>query len=472
MVTGARDRSDRSKWFKRPRARTQIEPPEVEYYSTGRRALLAGTAASAGFAAASLASSLNAAADDGNDIGRVPSAERISGGGVTELGSDAELPLERVALASVVGRTAFVGESNQTSYLQEMLDRAAETNDVVNLRPGTYVCEGLKLPAKTTLRAVAGDGARFGAAPPELHEYGGVQLRRPAGSSNAEPVVHLVGSGASLKGVTIDGADTPGTGLRTEGFEANVVGVRVIRVAGVGFEVVKANNGVMRDIWIDNCGAQAQPAVVISAVRGTGSAGETNNQEFHNLHIERPQGTALRIGGRGVGYTAVQWLRFYGLHVEAPSHGADSSSGRPALIQIWNVQGIEIIAPMIYGGPGVLLEHDQDVLEGPDAGGVRISGGVLLGQGKGLPTPTLICLSRGDAFWLNGTALSRYSGPAVTVGQEYGPQVHLAPSRTEQSVPFQQDQRASAAPTSVRGNRLFHGHISSGGDEPKVAHRV
>lgn len=455
------------RWLKSRRVERQLEqhrpvgfgapPMNSAEWLVDRRSLLAGSGVLATSTVAVLAKDAFMSVEQGAAVGEGqgdPHADGQSGAGRT-------LPVSDIPFDSAVGKVAYVGETNMTSYLQERINAAAEENDVVRLRPGTYVCEGLTVPAKTAVDGWGGDGARFGIGAAEFHEYGAIQLRRPALSKGNAPIVSLNGSGAMVRGLTIDGADGPGTGLWSDAFEANIVGVRVIRSKGVGIDIAKANNGVMRDVWVDNCGTSSAPAVVIHSVYGTGSAGNTNNQDFYNLHIERAADVALRIGEPGVDALQVQWLRFYGLHVESPDDWVENPGNTSPLVEIYNVQGIDFISPMIYGGPGYLVSHDQASLLGPDAGGVRIIGGSLLGQEEGASSGGLIRLVRGGSFFLSGTALSRYKDHAVVVEAGYGEQVALNPSRSEGEASLVRDSRPSAQPAVIHGDLLVRGRVSS-----------
>lgn len=384
-------------------------------------------------------------------------------GGVAELQSDGAVPVAQVPFEEAIGKLAYVGESNATSYLQEKINDASRSNDVVRIRPGTYVCEGLQIPAKTSLEGWAGDGARFGATRPGDDTFGGVQLRRPQSSKGAQPIVNLAGAGAAIRGLTIDGRGMPGVGLRTEAFEGNIRAVRVIAVSDVGLEIARANNGVMRDIWVDNCGTDSSPAVRVRSVSGAGSASHTNNQDVYNMHIERSPETALSIGGTGEDGAQVQWLRFYGLHIESPEDSVDDPGNRLPLVRIFNVQGIDFIAPMIFGGPGYLIEHDQVNLVKPDAGGVRIMGGALVGQGERNASRGLVHLLAGDSFWLNGTSLSRYTEAAIQIADSYGPGAWVSPSTWDEGTEPLRDDRRRRKPFTIQGDQIVRGHVGSDG---------
>ncbi|PPF43653.1 hypothetical protein C5B85_13260 [Pseudoclavibacter sp. AY1F1] len=254
-----------------------------------------------------------------------------------------------------------------------------------------------------------------------------------------------------------------GVGLRTEAFEGNICAVRVIGVNDVGLEIARANNGVMRDIWVDNCGTDSSPAVRIRSVDGVGSASHTNNQDIYNLHIERAPETALSIGGTGATGAQVQWVRFYGLHIESPEDSVSKPGNRLPLVRIFNVQGVDFVSPMIFGGPGFLIEHDQVTLVKPDAGGVRIMGGALVGQGERNVSAGLIHLLAGDSFWLNGTALTRYTETAIRIDAGYGAGAWLNPSSWEDGTEVVGDARATRMPFVVLGDQVVSGHVCSDG---------
>lgn len=425
----------------------------------GRRALFAGGTVLA-------VSALSAPVAEADDY--IPVSQKGAAEGVAALDASKLVPVDQVPFDAAAGPIAYVGETNSTSYLQAKIAQAGASHDVVRLRPGVYVCEGLSLPGRTTLDGWAGDGARYGGGGSDVFEYGGVQLRRPAGSTSTQPVMSVMGGGAMLRGVTIDGNGSSGTDLYTEAFEANIVSVRVIRVAGTGFEVAKADNGVMRDIWIDNCGTDTLPAVLIHSVTGTGSAGNTNNHDIYNLHIERAAETALQIGNKGANASQVQWLRFYGLHVESPDDGVATPGNTAPLIKVHNVQGIDFIAPMLYGGPGYILEHDQDNLNAPDPGGIRLTGGAVLGQETWGSSQSLFHLLNGDSFTLHGTALTRYTGYAATVEATYGTRVWIDPSRADIDFQVVNDLRANRKPFSVHGDQLVRGHLTTTGSVPGI----
>lgn len=318
-----------------------------------------------------------------------------------------------------------VGETNRTSELQEWISDLSAGLDRGYLRPGVYVAEGLVLPALTGLR---GDPmtSRFGTGLP--NRWSSVIIRRPAGSVNTVPVVSLDGAGSTIEGITLHGNLGYGTVLSQQGFESSVKDVRIIQSRGIGWDVKKANNAKIDTVWVDNCGSSTAPAVRIQSVTGAGHAVATNAQVFRALTIERAINTALQIGSNESTMHPVEWCSFTDLHIESPDDNGAVGNGAP-LIDIMSVKGIAFINAMVYGGPGVLLRHNQTQhLDDLDAGGIRLIGGAFLGQEPWGPTPHIVDLVRGNNFAALGTKFDRHTAPAIRIAAEYGPGVMVDPT--------------------------------------------
>lgn len=368
-----------------------------------------------------------------------------------------------------------VGETNRTSELQEWIADLHAGRDRGSLRPGVYVAEGLVLPSLTTLSGAGGGMARFGANDDRAEGekidrlWGAVTIRRPSGSTSSAPMVHLKGPGASLRGVTLDANGSAATSLLSESFEGSILDVRMIAGAGIAWDVLKANNGLMRNILVDNHGSATLPAVRIRSVPGAGNAAHTNAQLIDLLTIERSVNTALQVGELGTATEAVEWLMLRNLHVEAPDDNSASPGNMGPLIRLLNVKGVSFFDPLIYGGPGYLIEQDQDRVVALDPGGVRIVGGTLIGQETDNASQFLVHLIRGDNFATLGTKFVRYNNYALKVESTFGSRTYFDTTcKFDISTQAVSDGRAQSSTLVTHGHGEVRGHVVSRGRVPTV----
>lgn len=368
-----------------------------------------------------------------------------------------------------------VGETNRTSELQEWIADLHAGRDRGSLRPGVYVAEGLVLPSLTTLSGAGGGMARFGANDDRAEGekidrlWGAVTIRRPSGSTSSAPMVHLKGPGASLRGVTLDANGSAATSLLSESFEGSILDVRMIAGAGIAWDVLKANNGLMRNILVDNHGSATLPAVRIRSVPGAGNAAHTNAQLIDLLTIERSVNTALQVGELGTATEAVEWLMLRNLHVEAPDDNSSAPGNAGPLIRLLNVKGVSFFDPLIYGGPGYLIEQDQDRTVALDPGGVRIVGGILIGQETDNASQFLVHLIRGDNFATLGTKFVRYNSYAVKVESTFGSRAYFDTTcKFDISTQAISDGRAQFSTLVTHGHGEVRGHVVSRGRVPTV----
>ena len=367
-----------------------------------------------------------------------------------------------------------VGETNRTSELQEWVADLHAGRDRGSLRPGVYVAEGLVLPSLTTLSGAGGGMARFGANDDRAEGekidrlWGAVTIRRPSGSTSSAPMVHLKGPGASLRGVTLDANGSAATSLLSESFEGSILDVRMIAGAGIAWDVLKANNGLMRNILVDNHGSATLPAVRIRSVPGAGNAAHTNAQLIDLLTIERSVNTALQVGELGTATEAVEWLMLRNLHVEAPDDNSSAPGNAGPLIRLLNVKGVSFFDPLIYGGPGYLIEQDQDRTVALDPGGVRIVGGILIGQETDNASPFLVHLIRGDNFAALGAKFTRYNNHAFEVESTFGRRVWVDTARVDIEDQAILDRRTARSVYRTFGNAEIRGHVVSRGRVPTV----
>ena len=354
------------------------------------------------------------------------------------------------------------------SAIQAAVTAASEAGGgIVSIPSGDYDVTLLDVPNFVTVRADSGEMARFGGQV-GAGQRAAVRFLRPAGNTDAYQV-RLSGAGAALENILIDGGGKAGTGLITSGFETRIDTVRVMNCAGIGFDVQKANNARWNNIYVDNCGTKTLPAVNIWSKAGVGSANETNNVAIYGLTIERCANGALDIAYGTTAEHWAEWIKIFDLHVEAPSDNGGTPN-TDALIRIGNIRNVSLFAPMIYGGPGVLLRHEQRVARAVGNGGIRVFGGSFLGSDTNAganPTPNLVQLVTGDDTAFEGVVFMRHTGPAIDVASTYGAKFFVSPSSTFTGVALA-DARSLGTTVIRRGHLTLTDHFLSTGAAPTV----
>lgn len=406
-----------------------------DHRPAARRALFA--AAAVGITGAVVAPSAGSVGDVGVDdlaadahgliASKIATAQKGAPGGVATLDASGIVPRAQRYVPAVVG------ETDRTSELQELLNADGARYHRIQLDEGVYVAEGLRLGHMCTLEGAAGGTTRFEAID---QRWGAVTLRRPEGSRSMQPIVTLDGAGAALRNVTLYSGPTTATAIEVSGFESELDSIRMISGDGIALDVALANNPRWRSIYIDNHGSAELPAMRIrSSPVGVST---TNNVSIYDLTIERSANVALEVGPDAV----VEWLRFYGLHVENPLDGRGQQylGNTDPLIHFGNVRRVDVIGGMLYGGPGAIIRHDQPSELPYGGGGIKLTNVTLLGadestssnanRGLRSASPILVELARGDDFSAVNCSFLRYTDAAVAVGPDYGEKVVLDASNT------------------------------------------
>ncbi|MEA9986305.1 glycosyl hydrolase family 28-related protein [Subtercola sp. RTI3] len=415
------------------------------------------------------------------DVTYIPTTEKGAANGVATLDANSrltptQLPMNVLSVFNVRDYGALGdGVANDGTAIAAAVSAAGASTagGVVGFPPGTYLAEGLTVPAYVILRSLGGGFTRFG---PDL--YGGrkasVRIFRPTNTSTAA-MVTLAGAGSGIEGIVLEGNGAPGTILEAQGFESTLNAVRCISGTGIGLDIQKANNTRWHDVFVDSCGSSTLPAVKIWSKTGAGGANETNTLDIDGLTIERSKNVALEIAvGTDAAQAWAEWVRIFRLHVE--SSGMDSPNVDP-LINIGNVRSVTFVDPFIYGGPGPLIRHNQQVTRTYGNGGIRLIGGTLNGSdttitpNPPLPTPTLVDLVAGNDFAALGTRFMRQTAQAVSVASAYGPGVWVdASSSIAPGGTVITDGRSAKTIYSIRGNSAVDGELATGGDVNFAAH--
>ncbi|NQX11388.1 hypothetical protein HQQ80_07115 [Microbacteriaceae bacterium VKM Ac-2855] len=447
-------------------------PAANEPSAAARRTLLAAAAAAVtGAVVAPAAGSVgDVRIDDlGPDVqsligSKVAGSEKGAVDGVAALDGAGRVPRDQLYFA------ARVGETNSTSAIQALLDADESRYHRVQLDEGEYVAEGLRIPTMCSLEGAAGGTSRFESLE---QRWGGVTIRRPSGSTSTDPIIAVDGAGAGVRNLTLYSGATSATALEVSGFESDLDSIRIISGEGIGLDVALANNPRWRFIYVDNHGSDTLPAVRIrSSPVGVST---TNNVSIYDLTIERSANTALEIGPDAL----VEWLRFYGLHIENPRDGrGEAYAGNIApLITVGNARRIDVLGGMLFGGPGPIIRHDQRDQPDYGSGGIKLTNVTLLGsddspgtdanRGPRAATPVLVELARGDDFSAENCAFLRYTEAAVSVAAAYGSALALGTSNTFSGA-VAADARASSTVLTSHGHHLVDGQLRIGGGEPSV----
>lgn len=379
------------------------------------------------------------------------------------------------SIEGVIPSRVSVGATNHTSMLKEYILDLAAGRMRGGLLPGLYRAEDLVLPPLVTLDGLGGQTARFGTPTP--YEYGAVRIQRPAGSTSAKPIISLEGSGAAIRNLTILGNTTDvGPGVVNTGFETGIDTVRIIAIPNIALDVQRANNTRWSNIFIDNSGTSTLPGMKVWSKNGVGSANETNTLDIYGLTIERCVNVHLDLAYNPNNLADTEYwcefLRIHNLHIESTIQNAGAGSGAgntSAMIRIGNVRSVDLVSPFLYGGPGAIIEHNQQFNRSWGNGGIRLLGGILSGSdtGTGLaPSVELVNLIKGSGFVASGTEFRRYSGNAVKAQTTYGENVIVEPSCLGGKFG---DARAARTTLTMAGDMVLQGQIrSSPGSNPSV----
>jgi hypothetical protein len=354
-------------------------------------------------------------------------------------------------------KIANVGSDWTNAIKAAIAVAAAQGGGVVGFPPGDFSCNHIDVPFYVTLRGLGGTTARFGGIV-GTDRRASTRLIQKAGATDY--LVYLQGAGSGVENMLLDGNATSAIVLINAGFETVLNSVRIMNSTGMGFEVQKANNTRWRDIYIDNCGSSTLPAMRMWSKTGAGSANDTNTVDIYGLTIERSANVALEVAMGTTGQYWVEWLRIVNLHIEAPADNGGLANV-DELVQIGNVRTVELVTPFIYGGPGPLIGHKQQITRPVGNGGIRLIGGTLLGSDTTAgyaPTPTLVSLISGDDISFQGTRLLRYTTAGITVAAAYGLSVYADAATIFSGAKFL-DSRTNPSTYSTVGNIALTNHF-------------
>ncbi|WP_158614205.1 glycosyl hydrolase family 28-related protein [Frondihabitans sp. PhB188] len=357
------------------------------------------------------------------------------------------------------------GKTDCTKAFAAAIAAAAVVRGRVVVPAGDYLIESVTVPSLVKIQGLGADVSRYGAS-----TSGGVNLKHRAAST--QPMMIVNGNGITLENLGLQGNGSAAPLIRVDnGFESRFERLQLSGVAGTALQVERVNNNLWTDVFVNNSGSASAAAVVFKSPKtGTNS----NTITCVNLTIEGSPGPALDLGYGTSSDYFVEFVRLIALHVEALQKGVDPAG----VVRIGNVRQVELVAPIIYGGPGPLVVHDQRAARSIELwGGIRVIGGALLGvdpaQASG-PSPVLVKLTRGDDFSLAGTRLGRFTKAGVELGATYGSRFLVDPTCRIQnwggSVPLL-DHRATGsgfawawpAGLSVGGDASFAGRTTISG---------
>lgn len=312
-----------------------------------------------------------------------------------------------------------VGETNQTSYLQSLVNDAAAGLGRATIQPGIFPVENLVLPPFVTLEGEGGGTSRYGGPG---NRRGSVVLQR-VDDAHRGSIVTIEGAGASLKNITINGL--PGSGARTRadpalvirGAESTLDAVRVIEALGGAIDIQGGADARWRDVFVDRSGADGVAAVRIRSVVGSSRSARTRNLDIDRLTIEQPRWVGLDIAyGNSTGDYAEQ-INITRLHTELNS---DMVASVP-MVRVGNVWHLSLLEPISNYGPGPWIEVNAMGAPGADrnsyTGRVTVVGGTIIGA---TPTPEwstqhLVRLISGRQISFIGTRFERVRAEPVRI---------------------------------------------------------
>lgn len=363
------------------------------------------------------------------------------------------------------------GRVDDTAAFQAAIDAAAAVRGSVGIPVGSYVIDSLRVPSLVKLHGLGGDISRYGSG-----TDGGVNLRHRRAST--KPMLIIDGNGITLESLTLQGNGSSALLLDVvNGFESRLSRVQLANVNGTALLVERANNNTWDDLFVNLCGSATAAAVVVKSPAS--GKGQTNTFTCDNLTIEASANIALDVAYGATPHYYAEFVRLDNLHVETPDNPALSKAQRAlGTVRIGNVRHLELVSPIIYGGPGPLLVHEQKVtIKEAMAGGVRIIGGVLLGADTKKTTASdhLVELRSGNDFALLGTRVGRFTGPALIAQHSYGPSIMIDPTTRNtvgtKSVLIRDDRSTDARPLwQWPGSLAAEGDIAVGGHLTSATH--
>ncbi|KTR11733.1 glycosyl hydrolase family 28-related protein [Curtobacterium luteum] len=308
------------------------------------------------------------------------------------------------------------GTVDCTAAFQRAVDTASAAYGRVLVPNGTWLVNGITIPKMVKMVGLGADISYYASS---ATKSGGANLVRDP--SESTPMVTVNGHGVTLENLTLLGKGGTAPLLVVQnGFESRFDRLRLHGVDGTALHVEQLNNNSWTDVSINDCGSATQAAM---RIRSPKAATNSNTLTFTNLTIEGSANTALDIGWGSTAQDFVEFVRFIAPHFEA-----EQRRGTDPLVRIGNVRSVSFTDALVYGGPGVLVRHQETLGRGAVLrGGVRFIGGTLLGTNAkvGRPSRVLVDLVSGDDTALIGTRLGQFSEAAVRVGADYGARVHL-----------------------------------------------
>lgn len=352
------------------------------------------------------------------------------------------------------------------------------------LPAGNYVMAPFVVDRPVRIVGIGSDPARFGTALQSgARAWGGTTVLRRGDDPAA--LVTVRANGVTIEGLTFDGGGTSAPIVHVAGAsEFRLARSRMVNAVATGLLIDHTFNALFDTVFVNNCGAAGSAAsVVVNSAPpdkdGALDPSRTNCVDFRCLTIEQNRDTALAIGvdpakNRADRDQYPEYLRFLDLHVESSNYTGADDGFLPSVpaVRVGVVNSATFTAPMIYGGPGPVVQQDAGEDAAVRSSGITFLGGVLRGQIRSVrPTPTLIDLVKGDEFRVIGTRFTQYTGSPVHVRRGYGPAVHIDPSTalgsapgTANEQPVVLDERDDGVATTRRqvlGTTELHGPLVS-----------
>lgn len=375
--------------------------------------------------------------------------------GVAPLDGDKTIPLANLGRGVRKGESVFnvkdfgangTDSGDDTGAIQDAIAAAAVSRGVVVFPSGVYPVDGLTVPHLVTLEGVAGATSRYVAWP-----RGGVVLRR-IGDGHTGSLLTIDGVGVTLRNLTflggrkrkwVDG-NWVEQGVTTvarpsvvinEGFECCLDSIRIADALGIALDVGKANNTRWHDIFIDDSGTEALPAMRIWSNRGD-KYDVTNNLDIDGLTVETCVGVGLEIAstaemsrdnnpetGAAASGGYAEFVKISRLHME---RGAADVNHQQPLIKAGNVWHLEIVEPTFAYGPGPILEVETTEIVGRRfqeyTGRVTVLGGAFVGAvaaDGGKATEHLVRVKAGSHVSFVGSRFERVARQPIRIEAEF-----------------------------------------------------
>lgn len=411
--------------------------------STRRRTFLkSATAGVAGAAAAVAVGGKPAAALDD----ALPSSQKGAANGVAPLDANKKIPLSNIPTLdgkqpasveslAIRARDRSISSSDvldQSEAVQAAINEAARAGARLVFQAGRYMVQNVRLPSHSWIAGISTSSAYdpktsdvqfvpvreskeavfwWGGSDPRRDEDQAVRLENFAmiGRSNSYgPLLH-----------------------QRSGFEIQIENVFLRNcINAPGMIIDAASNCRYVDLQLQNCGTADFPALLMNEAEHPWRSSDaliSNTNDFERLRIERCPNMAMSIGhGDDWNRAFAEFTRLHAPHFET---NAPATATGP-LLRVGNIRSLDIVAPMMFAGPGGAISHEQsdngtNIHAGRgdgDYGGITLVAGTVIGRAK---NPYGVRLSRGNGFYAVGTRFIRYAvdGAAVKIESTYGPDV-------------------------------------------------